>query len=545
MIRPQIRAITANLCRVINFVNLYSKYIVKIYFPIRTAWLSKQDFIATTVLCMTAVFYYMWSWSNVLAHFGGDNATYILTAKYFSPFSQQSTVSEFFAVNSQYPPLYPLLLGLSGSGESLLIAHIVTTTFLLLALLVIYKWILLIEFNKLHALIIIFIIAICPGTYIQALSLHSENLYLLFSISAIFFVSCYENNNNNKWLWFATIFIACASLTRSAGISLVISFIIYLVIKREKQRYLLSLIAIIPMIVWSYFNTQDGNSYLSALSGFYSTDFINTLHLQITNQSTFLLDAWFATFTYGIFGKLILSILAGICFLALNYRLYKKKLDGIYILVYLLMIIVWPYPAESMRLLFPIIPLLLVQTSILLQHSKILTYKNKYSVGNIVMAAILLIIIFPNLLLTINRFNTTIDEFLIPYKHTYVWYTPDYSSAIDGVKLNHVIISSITEAREYVPTDQCVYSIKPSVIGLYMERISRTVPDQNINDADFKNILNQSNCQYIYLMSIQSPSYEKPLYPLERIIDDMNILKIHYLDEQKKENPIAILGKLK
>ncbi|MGK0298109.1 MAG: hypothetical protein ACI9XC_001727, partial [Gammaproteobacteria bacterium] len=346
-------------------------------------------------------------------------------------------------------------------------------------------------------------------------------------------------------LIFGAILIACASLSRSAGLSLIISFIIYLIIQRDKKIILLSLVSFLPMTIWSLFNDQNGTSYVSALSGYYSADFFNLLLQQIANQYINIKEAWFVSFTYGIFGHIFLSIFSGLCFMSVISRIYLKNVDGVYALIYILMILVWPYPAESLRMLFPIIPVLLFQSSMLLKNIMVLSNKDNLQAGNLIIEGVLLIIVLPNLLLTVTRFNFDIDYNLIPYKRTYAWYIPFVDLANEQARLSHLIMSSLVEAKEVVPVDQCVYSIKPSVVSLYMERVSLAVPAQDISDEEFKRILIQSECRYFYLMSIRSPSYNTPLYPIERLVNDIDILKIYYLDEQQKVNPVAILGRLK
>jgi hypothetical protein len=80
-----------------------------------------------------AVAYLIWGWSSVLGDFGGDNAVYLLTAQYLSPYAPASDLAAQFARGSAFPPLFPLLLALTGGGESLLTAHIVTVSCLLVA----------------------------------------------------------------------------------------------------------------------------------------------------------------------------------------------------------------------------------------------------------------------------------------------------------------------------------------------------------------------------------------------------------------------------
>lgn len=77
---------------------------------------------------VVAVIYYHWIWSNILAGFVGDNAVYLLTTEYSSPYLDSSAVAKQFAKASKYPPLYPAVLALLGGGNSVLVAHLITTT---------------------------------------------------------------------------------------------------------------------------------------------------------------------------------------------------------------------------------------------------------------------------------------------------------------------------------------------------------------------------------------------------------------------------------
>ena len=486
--------------------------------------------------------YIVWTWSPVIADFGGDNATYFLTANLFSPYSQPFNISEYFATHSQYPPLYPLLLALFGGGDSILIAHIVTTSFLLLAMLIIYKWVLALGYGRMHALVLVVIFSLLPGTYFQVLSIHSEYLYLLLSIAGLYTATL----ENKRWLWIAAILIASAGLTRSAGISLIFSFIIYLFLNNERNKYTLSVIVIMPMVLWGILNNQNSTSYLTQLSEPYTQDFIISYFHQIGNQCRYLLSAWRTTFTYGESGHLFLTVYAGLCIYVMFYRMYMKKLDGIYAFFYLAMILSWPYPAESIRLLFPVVPVLLVQTGVFVKNF-CRTWKPGYNllIGNIILEGILLIIIIPNFILTVSRFNKPIEEHLTPYKHTYAWYSPNLQDAISRVNYNHTIISSLKDAKKHIPDEECVYSIKPSIIGLYMKRISTIPPEIDSSDDAFNKSLQQSSCRYFYFLANRSPSFNKALYPFERVRKKIDVIKIYYSNGGSKKHLVAILGKLK
>jgi len=494
-----------------------------------------------------AAAYYIWTWSPILSQLDGDNATYLMSAKMYSPYSALSSVSAYFNSVSLYPPMYPLLLGFLGGGESILMAHLITTTFLLAAMLTLYWWMVSLNFNKLHAVVLVFVFAITPGTYLQSLSIHSENLFLLFSFLGIYFVSRKENSEDGKYLWIAAIFIGCTTLTRSAGVTLVFAFIVYLVINNENRKYYLSIIALLPMVLWGLLNNQDSDSYLDILSNYYTTDFIASLLQQLLNQSAYMLTAWHSIYIPGNSGNIIFNVFATISVLSVFFRIYKKKLDGIYILLYLLMVMSWPYPDELVRLLFPITPILLVQTSAFIKSiDENWRVINIFPAGNTVLIMTLIIVFLPNLLSTISRLNVAIDASIIQtlYKRTYDWYNPSIRLAINQVAFNQGIVASLEDAKKYVPDDECVYSIKPTLVGLFMDRVSKVPPETNLSHDEYLQIAERENCHYYFLVNATSPSYKESLYPYQKLGANLELIKIYY-SPNNQVYPVSIIGKMK
>lgn len=504
----------------------------------------KNIFSYVTFIVIVAA-YYMWTWSPILAETGGDNAKYLMTANLYSPYSISSAVAVYFASNSFYPPMYPFLLGVLGGGDSILIAHIITTSFLLVALLVLYQWMLFLKIGKLHALLLVFIFSILPGTYLHALSIHSENIYLLFSLLGLSAVTCKENTGNEKSLWLAAIFIACASLSRSVGIMLVLAFIIYLFINKLDRKYLLSFVVLLPTTLWSLFNNQSGTSYFAEFSSHYTTGFFKLFLQQIINQSVSLLDAWYAIFSSGDFGRGFLTFFIVVCLLGVFYRLCKKKLDGVYVFLYLGTILIWPYPDELKRLLFPIMPILIIQTSLFIKSVADDENTVKYfQIGHFILLGTLLCVLIPNLILTVHRFNLSVDENMLPFKRTLDWYKPDLADALHTSRFNKEIMSSLNDAKKYIPEGQCVYSIKPALTGIYMERISLAPPVSDVADDEFYKSINSKKCKYFYFVNGITPSYSESYYPYSRLEGSLTIMKIYNFGENQQYT-VSMLGRLK
>ncbi len=217
----------------------------------------RPDFILPTVgFLLLCAIYYFWGWSHVLGDLDGDNAFYLLTALHYSPWSSPSEAATFFAHN-QYPPLYSLLLAVFGGGESLLAAHLVSVTCLLLGFAALYLWVRALNRPPLIAGLLALLFALMPGTYMQALAILSENLYLLLTLTCLASVAAYENDKRNHWLWLAAICLAAAVLTRSAGISLLVAFAAYLMMHRPPRFWLLIMAAAAPVVAWNLIGNHE------------------------------------------------------------------------------------------------------------------------------------------------------------------------------------------------------------------------------------------------------------------------------------------------
>src|SRR5713226_765688 len=486
--------------------------------------------------------YYVWTWSDILGDFGGDNAIYLLSAQYLSPFSPHSQVAEYFFRQSPYPPLFPLALALTGGGESLLIAHLVTTTFLLLALPAIFFWMILEGFDRLHAFFAALIFALLPGTYMQALFAHSENLYLLFSLLSLLLVSLADARNEQKWLWPAALCVAAASLTRGAGISLIAAFIGYMWLRRSPGKWRLSATALAPALIWQWLGQHTAPGYFSIFAERYKAGWVVVWdHLNADGHAMWY--GWLANFITGNRGVLVVGILGAICLAGLVARLIARKFDGLYSLFYLLLVLIWPFPVEARRLIFVIIPILLVQGLLLLKRLPRLELgASAYRIAPAMVLAIIAISIASPFALVITRFMQPLPSGLESYKRQPDWYFDQPGEAMTRVLIARALTESMGKISDYVPEGSCIYSIKPSIVSFYSHRISVGPPPERVAAAAFRDAIKNGNCKYFYLLP-SSPSFRQPFYPYERIKDTFTVVVESRLTDQNS-SVVAVLGRL-
>ncbi len=472
------------------------------------------------------VVYLCWTWSHELGDFGGDNAFYLLTARHFSPWSGADTVAAYFVSQSFYPPLYPFVLAIFGGGESLLAAHVITATMLLLAFAVFYAWQRQIGVGRLGAALMVLLFALLPGMLMQALSLLSENLYLLSTLGALAAVAAYEVDRRQTWLWTAVVCVAAAVLTRSAGVAMVAAFVLYLVLHRPKRFWLLIVGALVPMLLWQLLSHRAGPGYFSFLTARYAADPIAGLIAHLTTAVDALWDGWAIDFTMSQPGIPVMGLLGLVSLVGTACRALQRKLDGIYGAAYLGLILIWPYPEEMTRLLSVVVPILLVHGMLLLERLPPVRLGQSVLKPSWILPLAIVLIMAPSLFLIAQRFVQPLPDEYAGFRRTPEWYAPDRRTAFFNAVSDKLMIDHLKQIPALVAESDCVYSIKPSIVGYYSHRISILSPRPELNDADLAAYLDQNRCRHFFLMGFGNSNYRSPYYPLERMRQSLTIVSV-------------------
>jgi hypothetical protein len=486
--------------------------------------------------------YYFWGWSRVLGDFGGDNAFYLLIAQYFSPWSTASDVAVYFFTHSLYPPLYPFALALFGGGESLLAAHVITITFLLLAFVTLYLWLRSLDVDRAGATLIVLLFALLPGTYMHALSVLSENLFLFLTLVCIASVSRFEADRRSGWLWLAAISLASTTLTRSAGVALLAAFMLYLIVHRPVRSWpIIGAAATLPMILWNLFSHKEGPGYLGSLISKYGPDAFAALFSHLKTQAVLIAYGWISNFTASRVGFLVMAFAGVLALMGMAQRIRQRRLDGYYAAAYLLLILAWPYPSEAQRFVLVIAPVLLVQAWLLVERlPKLNLGGHVLKPAYILMTAVALVAI-PNLLLTGKRFMQELPHELAEFRRAPGWYAIDPVEAHMNISYDKLLVEHLSNIRDVVPMGECLYGIKPSIIAYYTARISVAPPRPQLDDASFNASLGDQECRFYYLVGFASPSYPIAYYPLERLRDSLAVVSVAS-SPSRKAGPVGILA---
>lgn len=498
------------------------------------------------LLWMPLTFAYLyWSWTHQLVGFGGDNAMYVLMAQKYSPYAQPSSeVASFFAGHSQFPPLYPLLLALFNGGHNVLIAHLVTTSCLLLALPVLFIWTRKLNLPKPAGLLITIALALAPGTYTQTLFLHSENLYLLLTL--LLFVLITSENPASRFRYGASMIAAAATLTRSAGLALTIAYLCYLLRNRDRGWVRHAAVAIIPLIAWNTYAYTLGSHYVTSVIPEDQSNIFGRLIARVTMQWSALQYGWLTNLSGSGSLSAYSIALGALCLTGSAARLFLWRIDGLYVGAYLLLLLLWPFPAEATRFMFVLLPILLVHGAWLAYTLVSRIRQPKYSLlAALTVPSIALIAALPDLALALQRFQIEIPGGLEEYRRDPSFVSGTTHDALSSAHRNQSLVAAITSLRNDVPKGGCVFAIKPSIVGFLSDRISKAPPSPALSEGQFRTALDDAGCRHFLLLNMAPPTFNARFYPLGRLKNRIRISRAYYLTDGSATFVVALIGELR
>jgi hypothetical protein len=494
------------------------------------------------------VTYGFWGWSNEITELGGDSSMYVLMARHYSSFHAVNPALDNFVRNATYPPLFPLIIALLGGG--FLAAHLVVVASLLGAILCLYLWLREEGVGRAVSAGVCAVFALMPGTYLLALNIWSENTYLCLSLLAILGMSRALNRQENPayFWWIAVIGCAAAPMVRVAGAPLLATFAILAAINRPRHWMLMIVSSGAPFLAWAAWSRAGGTGishYLDQWANTYSQHVIDRLNSQITEEARAIVGAWFHCWLGDSAPDMlfyIVGVFGGLCIAGLVLRLIRGRFDAIYVVLYGIMLLAWPWPGESPRLSYVLIPVLLAHGVLGIHHLLSRRAIVDEGVAERFVLAILSLVILPSLLLTASRRFEPIAPELASVSHMEAWYGDDRAQAMWLSRAYVRILSDLTHVGDRVPQGECVFSVKPSVVMLLSGRPSYVPPASSASDADF--LLGMEKCRYAYLIAPTSPSFKEPLYPLDRLRKQPRGISVLLDHEGKRAYVLAMLVEL-
>ncbi len=441
------------------------------------------------------------SYQTVFAGFNWDDAFYLLMADLYSPFHpMRSPVLLKMVGMRNYPPLYPLFLSLFGAGTTAIgNAQIANTAAILLGLGALFLWQRQLGFSTVAAYATTLTVALSPMVLQLFQSLWSEHLYAALTLLAVLLTSR-GSDKPGSWL-LAACCVALASITRTVGTTLVLVFVLHALIRKHPRRGLVIAVATLPLVIERSFN------HILSRSGYsYSDYFVNKLSSLfdfhwLSGQVVEFYTAWTAGIAFD--GTGLPSAVAALVLIAaaggLLLRLVKMQLDAMYVAVYLVVVLAWPFPGQAFRFLMPVFPFLLTYAvwSTGTLAASVLRRINQDRLVAATGSFMFLVVAVPSIHYAADRLSEPAPPNLEPYTHTSIWLGADnVTDAALIAKARSVFVADMKVIGKVVPPDQCVYSELPAIIMLYAHRLALPSPWPDIENIPGTSLA----CHYYYMV---------------------------------------------
>lgn len=506
-------------------------------------WDKVSFVIVITMLVVIGMFYAYSAGQNSIVGFIADDAKYLLMTDFFSPYySSLSHSAAFIMQSTQFPPLYPSLLAIFGaSSEKLLLAHLLTTSFFLGALVVFVLWTYKDGVNKLTSVCLALIIICSPASLFMNLDLWSEHLYLLFTVSALYLIG--KARNNNKYWLIASLLISLIPLVRVTGITFVFAFLVYLCINKIPHRFRYIMISVFPFIVWKIFARSNSSSgvYENILNNFYKNDILYVVENLFLGQLPNLWIGWHECFDIQrhFWSGGVSACVLVLALITWAIRIKNKRLDSLYVLFYLTLMWLWPSIDSDMRYIFVVMPILVYYSCLSLYLILKLHVKDNYK-KLIPYASIILVLVtfLPTDLYAINRFFAHVTPELKLYRSTKWWLTQTSNPEIDNsVLIFNKVTQSFIEAKQHIPEGECAYSVHYEEFMFHSRRLAFPLPlPGRVEEDDF--VTEIGRCEYIHINNTNSHPYVPAAYPIDLLEGKFDYLMVTRMSDDV-ESPIV------
>ena len=496
------------------------------------------------LIVLMGALYLPWTWSDQLASLGGDSAVYLLSARDYAPTLPPDPVVKSIADNSQFPPLYPALLAVTGAATDLRIAHAVTTLCLLAAFAAFYASLLSLGLSQGLALATTAIFAVLPGTVQQALQLKSEGLYLALTLGGLTALSRASAKQRPGPYWVASGLLAAALLTRSAGIAVLPALLMVLVRCRPRGWYWMPAVVLLPSLAWTLLR-QPEQGYGHVLAAYGQAPAAAVVRQLAANAQSV---AWgFAAnvlqTTTLLWAMIPLSLAAGA---VLAWRFCRWQADAWYLAAYLALIVVWPYPSEAQRFCWVVLPWLLGYTvwAAVWAAARVGAGPVAHGIRG-TGVAVLALLVAPSVAITAQRWFHPAVQANPALVHLPEWYGADPGVARAEAELHLEMVRAIQQLGTRVPEGECLYSIKPATVTFYTARESFGPPFDEVDDAAFAGAFDAPRCRYVLLLAAtQPPQFPEAYYPKERLGERLEIIEARGSGYDASGRVVAALGKL-
>ena len=447
------------------------------------------------IVALSAVFFGIAVWMVVPAPpsgFSWDDAWYLLMAEWLTPESNFRVLAWTMLWVTSYPPLFPLLIAWSGAGlADQQSAFILNALFLALGSGVAMFWFAREGFSSLTITLAAMLLVFNPVTLGYLPILFSEFLFsFLFMITLALACSRQDWKWNSKWVVIGII-IGLSVATRSAGWALVAGVLLHLVFNRKllpMAAFIAGLavgILAIPFLMVGL--PPPAVNYMDQLLGNLGNLGWDFLVQQIKG----LLLGWSMLWGWGAGPWLAaIAVLPGFFI-----RLKSNRIDAWIVVMYLGMLLVWPWPGHMGRFLWPLLPCFLVSV-----HSSFGFLKNsKYRtiMASVLMGLIVLLSVPDGIGRSLERLLDTPKGELFLLSRMHEWTrSGTREEGISKLKERQQMLQDLKRVAELVDPKACIYSEMSPLVSVRTLKVAYPSLWNSLDKAGLTKI----RCEYYYML---------------------------------------------
>ena len=369
---------------------------------------------------------------------------------------------------------------------------------------------------------ILLVLSTSPLLISHSSKLLSEGHYLMFSLLSIYLFI------NRRYLS-SSIFSGFSYLIRTSGISLIGSFLLYLLLKRNFKAFLMfliiSLIFILPWQIWTFIheNPYEVNFYPPYFEQLISKvqlrpefGYISIYDFALRPLKNFI-NYWFVLIPKSIFNVKIglgLFIVGILLFIGFVYGFLKEKNEEysiikLYTILYFALMFMWPEEWKYSRFVIPVLPFVVYFSFISLKH-----------INEKVFKFVCIFVFAFNFIVNLRYAPLRMKEFATYMKgDIYLLYEPSFSNYLKAI---HYI-------QKNIPKDKSVVSRIPHTVYLISGNRGGTRKFSNNTDSIILYLKN-----YDYVLVAPSLSELDKKYLFKPILKNAQHFKLIYQTEEPK-----------
>ena len=462
------------------------------------------------------------------AEFSGgiaDGYIYLLMADAFAGIAQGiDPFSRTVFANFPFPPLYPLVLALGGGSYFPLATHALHAGLLTVGLSAFACWYRTLGLSWVRSAVLAFTVVLLPVTWLTALDIQSEALYLL--LSALSLLALGDGQLSRKRWLVCGVCCGLTILTRTIGIALLPALLVHAVrVKQSREGGLAIGIALLAPLTWIGLRQSVGqqSSYIDASHGALQSSLAAYWPVVAQNVQA-LWSAVLRCFDFAPHSStlVVLGGMGSIASVTALYRGWRGRADAAYLLSYLAIILLWPYPAHARRFLFVLLPILFAYA--VLGISACVKARTAWVRGAVAYAVIVILILLA-LPTTVSMWRDLKQEPVLARMPSR-YLAPSLATArsdTDGLAPIYELLATLPAE---VPSGGCVSSVIPEQLMFYTRRRGAALAESRGDATRLRRML--MNCPYVFMIATTAYPADglPPMYPYRVVAADLDVLAV-------------------